>query len=116
MGTPAVENRFGKFNLKKLFIYLSQYRSMHKIFFADVITVSVGHTFLGILKYLPFFLLSKLSAKQLVVHVHTDFLWIMFKDAPPMETICFDSSDGVGRQGNCTLSCYEAKPAIFYEG
>ena len=99
VGTPTVENRFGKFNLKKLFIYLSQYRSMHKIFFADVITVSVGHTFLGILKYLPFFLLSKLSAKQLVVHVHTDFLWIMFKDAPPWKRYVLTAVMGLADKG-----------------
>ena len=99
VGTPAFEIPFGKLNLKKLFIYLSPYRSMHKIFFADVITVSVGHTFLGILKYLPFLLLSKLSAKQLIVHVHTDFLWTMFKDAPSWKQRILTAVMGLADKG-----------------
>ena len=99
VGTPAVENLIGTFNLKKLFIYLSQYRSMHKIFFADIITVPVGHTFLGILKYLPFFLLSKLSAKQLIVHIHSDHLWIMFKDAPSWKRYVLTAVMGLADKG-----------------
>ncbi len=81
VGVPSFDNQFGKFNIKKLLIYLSQYKSIYKVFFTDVVYISVGHTFFGILKYLPFILLSKILRKQLVAHIHTDYLWLLYKNS-----------------------------------
>ena len=82
IGVPNFNDKLGKFNLKKILIYLTQYKLIYKIFYTDTVYISVGHTFFGVLKYLPFFLLSKVSRKQLIIHVHTDYLWTMYKDAP----------------------------------
>lgn len=81
VGVPSFDNHFGKINFKKLLVYISQYKSIYKVFSTDIVYISIGHTFFGILKYMPFFLLAKILRKQLIVHVHTDYLWLLYKDS-----------------------------------
>jgi glycosyltransferase involved in cell wall biosynthesis len=77
-GAKKFTNKYGKFNLKKIFEYMNQYKFLYKIFFNDTIYMSVGHTFYGIVKYVPFILLSKIFGKQIVIHIHTDSLWLLY--------------------------------------
>ena len=99
VGVPSFDNYFGKFNIKKLLIYLSQYKSIYKVFSADIIYISVGHTFFGILKYLPFFLLSKILRKQLIAHVHTDYLWLLYENASSFKRYILKKTMGLLDKG-----------------
>ncbi len=81
LSTPAFDSKFGEFHLRKFLSYLVQYKRIYRVFFADTVYVSIGHTFLGIVKYLPFFLFAKILNKLLIVHVHTDYIWVLYRDS-----------------------------------
>lgn len=81
VGVPSFDNHFGKINITKLAIYVSQYKSIYKVFTTNIVYISIGHTFFGILKYLPFFILAKILRKKLIIHVHTDYLWLLYKNS-----------------------------------
>ena len=81
IGVPNFDNNFGQLNFTKLLLYIGQYKSIYKVFFTEVTYISIGHTFFGILKYFPFFLLSKILRKKIIVHVHTDYLWTLYNES-----------------------------------
>lgn len=81
VGVASFDNDFGKFNIKKFILYFSQYKTIYKVFFTDTIYVSIGHTFFGVLKYLPFFVTAKLFRKSIITHVHTDYLWSLYEQS-----------------------------------
>ena len=71
---PEFNEAIGEFSLKKVFFYVSQYIQAFKIFKADFTYVAIGLTFFGVLKDAPFILFSKLIGKQVVIHVHGNYL------------------------------------------
>ncbi|MDO6489759.1 MULTISPECIES: glycosyltransferase family 4 protein [unclassified Cellulophaga] len=71
---PKFNEAIGEFSIKKFFFYVRQYFQAFKIFRADIIYVAIGLTFFGVLKDAPFILLSKVLGKQVVIHVHGNYL------------------------------------------
>ena len=71
---PEFNEAIGEFSYKKVFFYISQYFQAFKIFKADIIYVAIGLTFFGVLKDAPFVLFSKLLGKQVIIHVHGNYL------------------------------------------
>ena len=69
----SIDVNFGVFSLKKL-IFIKHYFNIYKIFNHKNIYITVGITFFGVLKYAPFILLSKFLNKNLIVHVHSNYL------------------------------------------
>jgi glycosyltransferase involved in cell wall biosynthesis len=57
-----------------VFFYISQYFQAVKIFKADITYIAIGLTFFGVLKDAPFVFISKLLGKQVVIHVHGNYL------------------------------------------
>lgn len=64
----------GKFNIISLLHFSLSYLKSYKIFFADKVYYTPGQTFLGVLKYAPFILLSKFLGKELIVHIHGNYV------------------------------------------
>lgn len=64
----------GTFSLKKLFFYLIINVKIYKVFVNDVIYITPGQTFYGVLKYANFILASHLFKKRLVIHIHGNHL------------------------------------------
>lgn len=62
------------FSFKKAFSFISRYSYAHKIFRSDVVYVTPGQTFFGIMKYSPFLWLCQLFSKPYVIHVHGNYL------------------------------------------
>ncbi|OIQ31056.1 MAG: hypothetical protein BM564_02250 [Bacteroidetes bacterium MedPE-SWsnd-G2] len=60
----------GKFSFSKFIFYLKQNLYCYKIFNSDIIYLTPGQTFFGVLKYAVFILLARLLNKQIVVHIH----------------------------------------------
>ena len=85
IGVPTFNSQAGEASIKKLLLYISQYKSLYKVCFTNVVYVSIGHTFLGILKYLPFFITAKIFRKNLIIHVHTDYLWLLYENSTPFK-------------------------------
>lgn len=71
---PEFNEAIGMFSFKKLFFYISQYFQAYKIFSSDITYIAIGLTFLGVLKDAPFIFISKLIGKQVVIHVHGNYL------------------------------------------
>lgn len=65
----------GKFSLRKVFVYMKQYKEIYKIFTSDKVYMTTGQTFFGVLKYAPYILLSKMLKKEMIIHIHGDYLW-----------------------------------------
>lgn len=71
---PKFDENLGKFSFKKMFFYLKLNFKILKILKADKIYLTPGQTFFGILKYAPFILLSSFLKKELIIHVHGNFI------------------------------------------
>ncbi len=80
MSYHQLEN-LGKFSLKKTLFYVGLYKSLSKIFKADIVYITPGQTFFGIIKYAPFVWLSKLLGKQLIAHIHGNHLHEAYANA-----------------------------------
>ena len=64
----------GKFSFQKFFSGIKPYIHLGKILSSDIVYMTIGQTFFGVLKYFPFFITSKLLNKQIVVHIHGNYL------------------------------------------
>ncbi|MCF7559603.1 glycosyltransferase [Sabulilitoribacter multivorans] len=75
---PEFNEAIGEFSFKKVFFYFSQYFQAVKIFKADITYIAIGLTFFGVLKDAPFVFISKLLGKQVVIHVHGNYLKMQY--------------------------------------
>jgi len=70
----------GKFSFKKLIAGIKPYIYLWKIWGSDIVYMTIGQTFFGVLKYAPFFIFSKLLRKQIIVHIHGNYLGKQFSE------------------------------------
>lgn len=68
------EEDLGVFSLKKTLFYLKINFKIYKIFRNNIIYITPGQTFFGVAKYSLFIILSSLLKKELIVHVHGNYL------------------------------------------
>lgn len=71
--SDKVNGAIGQFSFNKL-SFLKTYFQGYKIFTVDVVYITIGITFFGVLKYAPFILLSKIVNKKTIVHLHSNHL------------------------------------------
>jgi glycosyltransferase involved in cell wall biosynthesis len=71
-----LSSQFSLSNFKIFFRFFECY----KIFFVNYVYITIGISFFGVLKYLPFILLSKLFNKKLIVHVHSNYLETVYNN------------------------------------
>lgn len=64
----------GEFSWKKVFQFISVYFQIFRILRMDVVYMTPGQTFFGVLKYSPFILLCIFLKKSYVIHVHGNYL------------------------------------------
>jgi glycosyltransferase involved in cell wall biosynthesis len=64
------DENLGAFSLSKLFYFLKLNLFAYKIFNSNIVYITPGQTFFGVVKYSLFILLTKVSGKELVVHIH----------------------------------------------
>lgn len=64
----------GSFSFKKLFTSAKHCFQLYKIFNVDIVYITIGQTFFGVIKYLPFLLISRILRKKNIIHVHGNFL------------------------------------------
>ena len=73
--TASVSSHQGKqFSFRKAIGFVSTYFELYKIFFSQIVYLTPGQTFFGILKYAPFILLCIISGKPYVIHIHGNYL------------------------------------------
>ena len=63
-----------QFSFSKTIEFLSFYLSLHKVLSSNVIYITPGQTFYGVLKYAPFIILTSLLGKPFIFHLHGNYL------------------------------------------
>ncbi|WP_100613705.1 glycosyltransferase family 4 protein [Confluentibacter citreus] len=71
---PFFQENVGRFSLNKLFLNISLYFKAYKIFNKDVIYITSGQSFFGVIKYLPYIFIGCLLKKDIVFHLHGNLL------------------------------------------
>ncbi|AXP80580.1 N-2CN'-diacetylbacillosaminyl-diphospho-undecaprenol alpha-1-2C3-N-acetylgalactosaminyltransferase [Mariniflexile rhizosphaerae] len=69
-----IKGNTGKFSINKILFFFKVYLSLYKILFFDIVNITIGQTFFGVLKYLPFLLAAKIFKTKTVIHLHGGFL------------------------------------------
>jgi glycosyltransferase involved in cell wall biosynthesis len=77
---PVFEDTVGSFSFKKALFFLKINSKFLKIFNSDIVYITPGQTFFGILKYGLFILLSFLLKKELIIHVHGNYLGQQYEE------------------------------------
>ncbi len=77
--TPYFDEKVGGFDWKKVFFNLKKYFLGFYIFKGDIVYATIGQTFLGVLKFAPFFILSKISRKPIIIHIHGNNLGFQYE-------------------------------------
>ena len=68
------DENLGTFSFKKLWHNLKYNTSAFKVFSHDIIYLTPGQTFFGILKYFIFIAFGSLSRKRIILHIHGNHL------------------------------------------
>ena len=77
---PIFEDAVGSFSLHKLFFFLRLNFKSLKILKTDIVYITPGQTFFGVTKYTLFILLAFLLKKELIIHVHGNYLGQQYKE------------------------------------
>ncbi len=70
----SFDEQLGAVSLKKLWFYLKLQVYFFKVFSHDIIYITPGQTFFGVVKYALYILGATLSRKQIIQHIHGNFL------------------------------------------
>jgi glycosyltransferase involved in cell wall biosynthesis len=73
------EDAIGSFSLKKIIFFLKINYSVFKVIKNDIVYITPGQTFFGITKYTLFILFSSILNKELIIHVHGNFLGTQYQ-------------------------------------
>jgi glycosyltransferase involved in cell wall biosynthesis len=68
------EESVGNFSLKKAIDFLKIYLKIYKVPFSDIVYISIGQSFLGIIKYSLFIFFSWITTKKIIIHLHGNVL------------------------------------------
>jgi len=86
---PTLKENLGTFTLNKFTHYFLVYRYLNKIFYSNKIYITLGQTFFGVLKYAPFIFLAKAKKKELIVHIHGNYLNQEYKNLKGLKKTIF---------------------------
>lgn len=70
----SFDEKLGTFSFKKLWFYLKLNLSVYKLFKAQIVYVTPGQTFFGVLKYSIFIIIASLLKTPIVQHIHGNYL------------------------------------------
>ncbi len=64
----------GKFTIRKALFSIGRYLFLYKLINKNIIYITPGQTFFGVVKYAPFIYLSRLLKKKIIIHIHGNYL------------------------------------------
>jgi len=64
----------GVFSMKKAWFYFKKYIQLYKVIDIDILYITLGQTFYGVIKYAPYIITAKLLRKKIVIHIHGNYL------------------------------------------
>jgi len=71
---PIFEDTVGSFSFNKLLFFLKINFKVIKVFTNNIIYITPGQTFFGVAKYGLFIILASIFRKELIIHVHGNYL------------------------------------------
>ena len=86
---PSFDEQIGKFSIKKFLFYLSLNLSFFKIFKNNIVYITPGQTFFGVLKYSLFISITSLLKKELIIHVHGNYLGKEYQSLKGIKRVLF---------------------------
>jgi glycosyltransferase involved in cell wall biosynthesis len=89
----------GKLRFQKIISAIKPYFKIYKIFKADIVYLTPGQTFYGVLKNAPFLLLSKILKKESVIHIHGNFLKTQYDQLEGLKKIVFKKTLELASKG-----------------
>lgn len=112
--------KLGRFNLISIFYFILKYLEIYKIVFVNKVYYTPGQTFFGVLKYAPFILFSKLMGKEIIVHIHGNYIAKQYNQLNGLRKIIFRKLLSLTHKGivlsktlQHNLSPFIAKENIF---
>ena len=84
----VINSEHGKISFKK-FKIIKAYLNVYKILNTDLVYITIGQSFYGVVKYLPFILVTKLLNKKCIVHLHGGYLYEEYKTLSKIKKIIF---------------------------
>ncbi len=81
------DENVGAFSLKKTISSIKFNFQTHKIFLSNIIYITPGQTFFGILKYSFIMLFAKVFRKKIVIHIHGNYLKNSYKNSNKAQRI-----------------------------
>ncbi|MBT8273430.1 MAG: glycosyltransferase family 4 protein [Bacteroidia bacterium] len=77
------DENVGSFSFRKLIQSIKHNLQCYKVVFTDIVYITPGQTFFGILKYGLFIALAKLSMKRIIIHIHGNHLHKSYSNFSP---------------------------------
>jgi glycosyltransferase involved in cell wall biosynthesis len=85
MSLQNFEESVGAFSIKKVIFFLRINLKASQVFKNDLIYITIGQSFFGVLKYALFIYLAKMARKQIVIHLHGNTLINTFNQSRPFQ-------------------------------
>jgi glycosyltransferase involved in cell wall biosynthesis len=85
MSLQNFEESVGAFSLKKAIFFLRISLKAYQVFKNDIIYITIGQSFFGVLKYVLFIYLSKMARKQIIIHLHGNTLINTYNQSRPLK-------------------------------
>jgi glycosyltransferase involved in cell wall biosynthesis len=85
MSLQNFEESVGAFSLKKAIFFLRISLKAYQVFKNDIIYITIGQSFFGVLKYALFIYLSKMARKQIIIHLHGNTLINTYNQSRPLK-------------------------------
>jgi glycosyltransferase involved in cell wall biosynthesis len=83
------DEQIGEFSLQKFFFYLRINSSFFKVLKNNIIYITPGQTFFGVLKYALFIVAASALRKELIIHVHGNYLGKEYQSLKGFKRVLF---------------------------
>lgn len=85
----VIYGQHGRFSLRKALAFVLVYRGLPRVASTDVVYLTPGQTFFGLIKYAPFMALAKVLRKPYVIHLHGNHLGAHYAGLHGMKRLLF---------------------------
>jgi len=97
--SPVLSGGIGHFTWHKVIHQVGIYRQLRKIFSEDKVYLTIGLTFWGVLKYAPYIFLAKILHKEIILHIHSDYLWQAYQELSGLPKWLFKTTLSLADKG-----------------
>jgi glycosyltransferase involved in cell wall biosynthesis len=86
---PIFDEQIGEFSIQKFLFYLRINSSFFKVLKNNIIYITPGQTFFGVLKYALFIVTASALRKELIIHVHGNYLGKEYQSLKGIKRVIF---------------------------